>query len=182
MSKRSGSLADLRVMGNDPGKHNFGWAIYDRDGLETSGVIEGADSIKRLAGFRDRFSRLLDKHDPNAVCIERFTRRFGKGAAKDLEIFNLIIGIAIGECMARKIPCYPVTASAHKGWIAKNFEVKQHTGKSTGRIQKKWDITTYKEWKELPTEHEVDAANLAKYGYEYLIPEKEEQYVLKSNK
>lgn len=161
----------LRVLGCDPGKINFGWAVYGPSGLETSGVMKGAQDVHDLDDFLTRFSQLVQKTRPNFLCIERYTRQIG--GTKNLELFNLMIGSAMTECLNQKIPVFPITASTHKTWTSKHFEVQQREKKTRrGRIQRKWDIRTYKEWENLPTEHEVDAANVAKYGHDYLIPKK----------
>ena len=44
-------MDNFRVMGCDPGKVNFAWAIYDDDGLEEHGIIEGAEAVDSYTGF-----------------------------------------------------------------------------------------------------------------------------------
>ena len=42
------SSDNFRVLGCDPGRVNFAWAIYGDDGLEEHGLIEGAEDIWHL--------------------------------------------------------------------------------------------------------------------------------------
>ncbi len=164
-----------RVLGIDPGKVNFGWAIYGDEGLERHGVLDGAEELSDLPGWRQRFLDLIRRWKPDAVCIERFSRRFGKGGQKESEIMNIMIGQASGACLVRGMACHLVTASAHKGWLSRNFEVQLYPvkpSKAKKVVTKKWDIGTYIEWQVLAadyTYHEVDAANLAKYGYDTIF-------------
>ena len=171
-------MAAIRVLGCDPGKHNFGWAIYSDGGLERHDVIEGAATLDGLPAWRKRFIRLVTRWRPDACAIERYMRRLGKGAIKEMEVMNIMIGLSIEICTSRGIPCLPVAAATHKGWTARNFEVEPVKRKAAKRkattdakkqIVKKWDIGTYREWRDLPTSHEVDAANLAKYGHDVVF-------------
>jgi len=163
----------MRVLGIDPGKVNFGWAIYGNDGLERHGVIDGAEALEDLAAWRIRFSRIVKNYKPDALCVERYARRFGKGGQKESEIMNIMIGHALEICLCRKISCTLVTASTHKGWTAKNFDVQPYPkAKKNGSVEKKWDLGTYEEWKHLAADysyHEVDAANVAKYGHDVIF-------------
>jgi hypothetical protein len=159
-------------MGCDPGKVNFAWAIYGDSGLEDHGVIEGAENVDRLDHTAAFFEHVIRFTEPDICCIERFQQRPGKGGTGNLELVNLIIGQARMICQYYAIPCKLVTAAHHKKWTAKNFDVKYSEKKTkTGRVTKKYDLTTYVEWQGLPTEHEVDAANVAKYAHDHYMKE-----------
>jgi len=160
---------DFRVMGCDPGKVNFAWAIYGDLGLEDHGVIEGAEEIARLDHTAAFFERVVRFTEPDLCCIERFHQRPGKGSVKNMELVNLMIGQARMICRHHRIPCELVTASEHKKWIAKNFDVQLSTRTVKGAVKKKYNIWTYEEWVDLPTEHEVDAANVAKYAHDHKL-------------
>jgi hypothetical protein len=86
-----------------------------------------------------------------------------------MELVNLMIGQCRMICRVHKIGCELVTASEHKAWLSRNFKVGFSTKKTRGKVQKKYDITTYSEWKHLPTEHEADAANVAKYAHDHKL-------------
>jgi hypothetical protein len=62
-----------------------------------------------------------------------------------------------------------ITASEHKGWLARHFSVQRSTRTRTDGVGKKFDISTYHEWAEIRSDHEVDAANVAKYAHDYKL-------------
>jgi len=156
--------------GWDPGRFNFAFAIYSRKKkLQASGCIEGLETVGSIELFRKQFLQVVKTFKPQSMCLERFHSQPGRGSKRNLELINLSIGIVIGYCMCNNIPWALVTASTHKRWLANNFKVglmpvpaKPRKGRKPV-IRKKYDITTYKEWKHLETEHEVDASNVAKW-------------------
>lgn len=158
---------NFRVLGCDPGKVNFGWAIYSDEGLEEYGTLEGAGDLSRLDAAGSFFERLVKKKQPDAVCIERFHPRPGMGAVHNIEVVNLMIGQCRAICRLYRVPVTLITASEHKGWLAKHFQVERSTKKVSGGVNKKFDISTYREWAEIKSEHEVDAANVAKYFHDH---------------
>jgi len=163
------SKENYRVLGCDPGRFNFGWAIYGDYGLEEYGVLEGAESVEKLEAFAARFENLLIKKKPDACALERFHQRPGKGAVKNLEVVNLMIGEALIICRFHRVHAELYTASAHKRWTSDNFDVKKSTRKRSGKISKKYELATYKEWVDIGNEHAVDAANIAKYAHDYTL-------------
>jgi hypothetical protein len=166
----------MRCLGIDPGKNDTGWALYDsKKGLRASGVLEGIDKVTpfTLAQTHQHLTRLVRLQQPDCVAIERYHAQPGRGTKSSLESINLMIGGLIAYLICKKIPYALVTASTHKRWLSSNYVVGlvkvpvQRGGRkrrSRSRIQKKYDIRTYKEWRHLRTEHEADAANLAKFG------------------
>jgi len=161
--------SDYRVMGCDPGRLNFGWAIYGDEGLEEHGWIEGAETVAHLEAFDERFENLITKKMPDACVLERFHQRPGKGATKNMEVVNLMIGHAMIICRNHGIRCEIYTASSHKRWTSDNFEVERSTRKRKGKVSKKYDLSTYKEWTVIDSDHEVDAANIAKYAHDHTL-------------
>lgn len=159
----------FRVLGCDPGRINFGWAVYGDEGLEEHGSLEGAEDISRLDAAGAFFEQLLQKKRPDACCIERFQQRPGKGMVGNMEVVNLMIGQCRATCKLYRIPVALVTASMHKGWLSRNFEVQQLTHQRKGVISKKFDLKSYCEWQGIKSEHEVDAANIAKYGHDVAL-------------
>lgn len=154
-------------LGFDPGKINTGWAVYHRTKrLTHSGVIDGLDTVELVPVVHKQVTKLFKTFKPDCCCIERFHSQFGRGSKKNFELVNLTIGIILGYCLAHKVPFKLVTASTHKRWISKEYVVKKRPVKERGRgrIKRTYDIRTYKEWSKLETEHEVDAANIAKYA------------------
>jgi len=166
---------DYLVLGLDPGKVNFGWATYGGEGLVDTGVVEGMDNVKGLPSFKERFGNLFHSISPNICGIERYRLRPGKGASQNMELVNILIGHVWTVCELQWVPCYLVDPSAHKSWTSRTFKVELRKQKSKAKIKKKYDLRTYEEWKHLKTEHEVDAANVAKYVYDYLLPKEKKK-------
>lgn len=162
-------MPDFRVLGCDPGKLNFAWAVYGDEGLEDHGVIEGAPDIDALTAAAARFERIIRHTEPDACVLERFHQRPGKGAVRNMEVVNLLIGQCLIICRHYRVPWDLVTAATHKAWTPRNFEVEVKEIIKKGEIGKKYDLSTYEEWRELHTEHEVDAANLAKYAHDHKL-------------
>ena len=156
------------ALGCDPGKENFGWAIYVRDmGVTHSSVMDGIDIVGYTSFFRKNLATVFNTHNPDCMAIERFHSQPRRGSKKNLELVNLTIGVALEIAFERAIPIEFVTASVHKGWLARNYVVQFREEQTRGRIKRKYDITTYEEYRHLVTEHEADAANLAKYALEH---------------
>lgn len=158
-------------MGLDPGKVNFAFSLYSSSGLELTGVMEGAEEVEELRSFRIRFVRKLKRYRPDAVFIERYHVRLGNSVIKNMELVNLMIGIVYDKSMSLGIPCHLITASTHKNWALKNLEVSKKEIKERGKKRSVIDLESYHEWGHLETEHEIDASNLAKYGYEKFMEE-----------
>ncbi len=114
-----------KVMGLDPGKVNFAFAMYGKKGLGPHGDLEGADEIHTIRYFRERFIRKLDRYRPSAVFVERYHLRQGKGAVINMELVNIMVGIVFDQCLERGIHCEMITASTHKAWTSRNYEVKK---------------------------------------------------------
>jgi hypothetical protein len=161
---------NFRVLGCDPGRVNFGWAIYSDLGLEEYGSLEGAEDISRLDAVGSFFERLVKKKRPDCCCIERFHPRPGFGAVHNIEVVNLMIGQCRTICTFYRIPVILITASEHKSWLSRHFHVERlpvGKGKGGGKVTKKYDLGTYAEWVDIKSEHEVDAANVAKFCHDY---------------
>ena len=159
-----------KAIGCDPGKENFGWAIYVRGkGLTHSSVTDGIERIPDLMAYRKNIVTILNTHQPDCACIERFHSQPRRGSKKNLELVNLVVGVAIEIFLERNIPVDVVTAATHKSWLSRNFEVGFREETTRGKIKRKYDITTYEEWLDLNTEHEADAATMAKYAIEHIF-------------
>jgi len=146
----------ITVLGCDPGVMNFALAVYGPDGLGATDVIEGNRGIiAELDVFADRFAQNLIWYRPQAVAIERYQLRRGKGFTGKMESVNLMIGVVAEQCRSVGIPCELITASVHKSWA----------GRKNGATKRKSKLCmhTCPEFAHLGTEHEADAANIAKY-------------------
>jgi len=125
------------------------------------------ENASDLLYFRRQVKQVFATWRPHCACIERFHSQPGRGSKKNLELVNLSIGVVIEHCLENRIPLELTTASVHKGWLARTYtEVGQREDAGRGRIKRKFDITTFPEWAGLATEHEADAANMAKFVLE----------------
>lgn len=148
------------VLGWDPGVWNCALAAYSADGLEATDVIEGAtDHVRGLAAFSDRVERQFDWYQPDACAVERYQQRRGKKGGNNfvgkMELVNIMIGIIFRCCKERGIHCALVTPATHKKWAGKNNGATKRSGTLA--------MDTCPEFQHLRTEHEADAANVAKY-------------------
>lgn len=163
------------VLGFDPGKINFAFGLYCDDGVGEHGDVEGADEVVLLQYFRQRSWRKLRRYRPDAVFIERYHMRPGSaGAIINMELANLMIGVVFEQCARLRIPCRLITAAAHKSWAYKNLDVPTKEVTRQGKKKEERQLNLCPDYDHLPTEHEVDAVNLARYGYEKLKKELEE--------
>lgn len=158
------------ALGLDPGRFNFAWAYYTRQrGLVFSSIIEGIDVASYLMVFRKQFKQVMRAYKPHCVCIERYHSQPGRGSKRNLELVNLSIGIVLDYCIDRHIPVELTTAATHKAWAARNFQVALKKDPGRKKVKQKYDLHSYKEWRHLETEHEVDAANMAKFVLEKVL-------------
>jgi len=150
----------MLVIGWDPGIVNCAWAVYnfEEDCLEATGVTEGiGKDVTRLFYFSYRVSNILNTFSPDVCAIERYQLRRGKGFIGNMEKVNIMIGILAGECYNRNIQVSLITPSVHKTYAKRHFgAIKGKNGKIS--------TLTCKQWCHLSTEHEADAANIAKYA------------------
>lgn len=161
----------VKILGLDPGKYSTGWCVYSHKGVLFSGVLDGLDHVDpdTITRCRNAVARLIKVYAPTAVAIERYHAQ-PRGARTTLETQNLQIGMIIEICIRKKIPWHLITPSTHKRWLSANYEVgviadKRRRSRGAKKVIKKvYDIRTYKEWRSLRTEHEVDAANVAKFA------------------
>ena len=146
-----------RVVGWDPGRINCGLAVFGPNGLEKTDVIEGTlDDLANLDTFGENVGKQLDWYKPEASIVERYQLRARKGFVGNMEAVNQMIGAIRTECRIRNIPCKLVTAATHKTWAGRFHGATKKSGKLC--------MHTCLEFKHLSTEHEADAANVARYG------------------
>jgi Holliday junction resolvasome RuvABC endonuclease subunit len=155
-----------RVLGWDPGRINTATALYSlKDGVIETDVIEGTgnDLVKNLEHFADRVERQLEWFDPDACVVERYQLRAGKGFIGNMEAVNQMIGVIFEQCRMRDIPCVRVTPSVHKTWAGKYMGAEKKKGKLA--------METCPEFKDLKTDHEADAANVARWALHNVFEE-----------
>lgn len=155
-----------RVIGWDPGRRNCALAVYGPAGVEDTDVIEGtADDIQNLSNFADNVERQLEWYGPDACAVERYQLRAGTGFVGNMEAVNLMIGVLFEQCRQRGIPCALVTPSTHKVWAGREKGARKRKGKLA--------MDTCPEFERLATEHEADAANVARYAALKIFTEEE---------
>lgn len=132
--------------------------MYTSGGILDTDVIEGTGDGDISAGatlFAENAAKQLDWYKPEKCGIERYQLRAGTGFVGLMERVNIIIGCILAECRTRDIECYLVTPSVHKVWSGRYFEATKKSGKLC--------MLTCPEFENLPTEHEADAASVARY-------------------
>ena len=89
----------VRILGIDPGSHNTGWGVVDRQGSTfrrvASGVIRtrGGSLPERLARIHTELTGVIDRHGPSVAALEAvFTHRNPRSA--------LLLGHARGAALA----------------------------------------------------------------------------------
>lgn len=155
-----------KVLGWDPGRVNTATALYSlKDSVIETDVIEGTgDSlIKNLGHFADRVERQIEWFEPDACVVERYQLRAGKGFIGNMEAVNQMIGVIFEQCRKQGIPCILVTPSTHKIWAGKHMGAEKRKGKLA--------METCPEFKDLKTDHEADAANVARWALHNVLEE-----------
>ena len=163
-------------LGFDPGKINFAFGTYDKNGIGNHGDAEGVEHVMLLPYFRQRLWRKMKRyrHQVQNVFIERYHMRPNSaGAIINMELANLMIGIVYEQCARLKVPCSLVSAAAHKSWAYKHLDVPTKVVTRKGVQKEEYQLHLCPDYIHLPTEHEVDAVNIARYGYEKLQKEME---------
>lgn len=150
----------MRVLGFDPGVHNFAWALYNSDTLrvEASGMVSGHMAGARDWKFLDTCLTVVTDTNPDFVAMERFA--FRMDASVESEPINQMIGKLDLLCRMRGLRVV-MMLPAH--WKNK-FKIKTLPKGSQSIF-------------DLPIVHQADAACIAKYAHEYDIQKAEEAVV-----
>lgn len=152
----------IRGIGFDPGKVNCAYAVWERNRVVETDVLEGIGDVLYLSNFAQHIARLLKWHKPTVCGIERYQLRRGRGFVGNMELVNLMIGTIQGLCFDRDIATYLVLPSVHKVWA----------GETCGATKVKGKLSTHTcpLYRKLNTEHEADAANVIHYVVKKLLP------------
>ena len=123
----------MRILAFDPGKNDFAWAALHKDGrLKARGFIRTITTMTfgeledELARFCLDIERLLDRHNPDFVAVERMQHRKGKGGGAVDEYINVMIGILLATARTRRIKtmCFP--SATWKSAMMKAYGRKKH--------------------------------------------------------
>jgi hypothetical protein len=107
----------MRIIGLDPGKKNFAYAVLDPTGLVTTGILPTVTTIDAALG--PQVARFLAAYRGAAegadiVAFERMQHRPGLGGGGVVEYINLMIGLVCGEAQGAGAALYPVAAQTWK--------------------------------------------------------------------
>lgn len=152
------------VVGFDPGRENFAWAVWDSTDQRVVdfGWIQGHAIGQPDLWFIDTILEVLDKYKPGMIGIERFAYR--KEASVESEPINVMIGKLDLLCRMRGYkPIHIMPA---------HWKVKLATKSLVGGSRDLFKDIPKKSW----VVHQADAAGIAKYVVERkeLADEKEE--------
>lgn len=110
----------MRILGFDPGKINFGYAVLDDGKLLENGFLRPMEDLS-FDAFDDHVAHLIFEHQPDAVIMERFMIRGSRTTgAVSAESVNLMIGRLTKICADYNIPWYLITAAQWKNYIKKH--------------------------------------------------------------
>lgn len=152
------------VVGFDPGRENFAWAVWDSTDQRVVdfGWIQGHAIGQPDLWFIDTILEVLDKYKPGMIGIERFAYR--KEASVESEPINVMIGKLDLLCRMRGYrPIHIMPA---------HWKVRYKT-KLLKSTREMFPEIPLKSW----VVHQADAAGIAKYVVERkeIQDEKEEK-------
>lgn len=143
----------MKVVGFDPGRENFAWAVWDSDNQRVVdfGWIQGHPINEHDLRFINSILEVLDKHKPGMIGIERFAYR--KEASVESEPINVMIGKLDLLCRMRGYrPIHIMPA---------HWKVRYKT-KLLKSTREMFPEIPLKSW----VVHQADAAGIAKYVVE----------------
>lgn len=142
-----------RVLGFDPGKANYAWALLVDGELKETGWVRAQQEVMDDTAYLLDMIELFEKIKPDLVIVERY--QFRGRQSVYTEIVNQMIGRLSMLCKM-KISQDLLQVSPSQ-W--KNFYKVKKLDKGV------WDIFPEDQDK-FEAIHQVDAACIAKYGYE----------------
>jgi len=169
----------MKILGLDPGKHNFAYALVDRTGVVATGHLP---TVTRFDpnDFETEINTFIDTLEPlilqaNLVAAERMQSRPGFGAGQVVELMNLMLGLTWATCHTHRIAMYPVMATTWKRhWrtaygidknrftmVSAKLSIKQPPGSPT-KTRTEWVEGVLGE-RDL-TPHQGDAIGIAAYA------------------
>ncbi len=152
------------VVGFDPGRENFAWAVWDSTDQRVVdfGWIQGHAIGQPDLWFIDTILEVLDKYKPGMIGIERFAYR--KEASVESEPINVMIGKLDLLCRMRGYKPIHIMPAHWK------VRYKTKLLKSTREMFPEIPLTSW-------VVHQADAAGIAKYVVERkeIQDEKEEK-------
>lgn len=122
----------MRVVGLDPGKKHFAYAVLQEGRCIDRGAIRPIDTLQvraindQLIRFSHDVNRVLDNlscHD--WLAFERMQHRPNLGGGAVVEYINLMLGIVIGAARERHIQLYPVMSTTWKSCFVKRFGIER---------------------------------------------------------
>lgn len=121
----------MHILGLDPGKNSFAFAVINQNAKVCDhGFVRTVTSlsVKDIRDETTRFlidiDRLLDKHQPELVVIERMQHRPHLGGGSVVEMINVMIGLALAKIFARGCGILMVPASTWKSHMKKTHGIK----------------------------------------------------------
>lgn len=154
------------ILGIDPGTTNFAYAVLTGPrAVKATGLVQPykkAGDVEQMRTIVKTLTRVVRAFKPDLVVIERFMFRGGGSVAA--ECMNHAIGFTVLTMERLKIPWRMIPAAQWKNYGTKEWGY-ENDAKSKGRaraLAKK----IFPKLKNIDVIHIVDAACLARYGFE----------------
>jgi hypothetical protein len=150
---KSKGIRPSRVLGLDPGTRNFAFSFLVDGKLERTGWVDSQDNVTDDSCFLNNCIELLLELKPDAVIAERYMFRGMQSVQTEL-ISQMLGRLAVITKLYIGQDLYQISSSQWKNFY-KVRKLKNGT----------WDLFPEDEarFEEI---HQVDAACIAKYGYE----------------
>lgn len=116
----------MKILAFDPGKNDFAFAAINQKARVCDHGFVRSITTMTPTTLRDEITRflvdidkLLDKHEPELVVIERMQHRPHLGGGAVVEYINVMIGMAVAKIFARGCGITLVSASTWKSHMKK---------------------------------------------------------------
>jgi Holliday junction resolvasome RuvABC endonuclease subunit len=121
----------MKILAFDPGKNDFAFAainqkakVCDHGFIRSVTSLSATDIHDEITRFLTDIDRLLDRHQPELVVIERMQHRPHLGGGAVVEYINLMIGMALTRIFSRGHGILMVSASTWKSHMKRTHGVK----------------------------------------------------------
>jgi len=139
----------MKVLGFDPGKHNFAYAVVRNERCVDYGTVRTVDDLgalscpDQIARFRRDVDKIFRNHrfkgtdpfgDGDVVAFERMQHRPNLGGGAVVEYINLMLGMIVSIAHDKRLRLMPFSAATWKSHYAKMFNYQR--GRFTMSTQK----------------------------------------------
>ncbi len=119
----------MKILAFDPGKDNFAYAVLDKNGkVKEHGFVRTATDLSAdklhdgIGAFIADIEKLLIKHGPDFVAIERMQHRPKFGGGSVVEYINIMIGAVLTLTRQHRYKTFAYPAATWKAHMKKLFK------------------------------------------------------------